>query len=67
METVNSASRQTAKTVRIITDFPVLVQTENTVKRQGRGKPTTILHGGLLILLSHTDSGEPVIKVTKPP
>ena len=67
MENANSASRQSAKTVRIITDFPVLVQTENTVKRQGRGKPTAILHGGLLILLSLTDSGEPVIKVAEPP
>lgn len=63
----NDSSRRTAKTVRIITDFPVLVQTEASVKRQGRGKPTAILHGGLLILLSFTDSGEPVIKVAEPP
>jgi hypothetical protein len=67
MKIENSASRQTAKTVRIITDFPVLVQSENTVKRQGRGKPTAILHGGWLISFSFTDSGEPVIKVAEPP
>ena len=66
METENSASRQHAKTVRIVTDFPVLVQTENTLTRKGRSKPVTVLLGGLLITLSMTDSGEPVLKVSEP-
>jgi hypothetical protein len=67
METEKSASRQNRKTVRIITDSPVLVQTENTLTRKGRAKPMTVLLGRLTITLSMTDSGEPVIKIDEPP
>ncbi len=67
MQTEKSASRQSRKTLRIVTDFPVLVQSENTLTRKGRSKPVTVLLGGLLITLSVTDSGEPVVKVAEPP
>jgi hypothetical protein len=66
METEKSASRQNVKTVRIITDFPVLVQSENTLTRKGRSKPVTVVLGDLLISLSMTDSGEPVLKIGPP-
>ena len=67
METEKSASRQHGKTVRIVTDIPVLVQTQNTLSRTGRSKPVTILLGGYKITLSVTDSGEPVLKIAEPP
>lgn len=67
METVNSASRQSRKTVRIVTDLPVLVQSQTTLARKGRSKPMTVLLGRLEITLSMTDSGEPVIKIAEPP
>jgi hypothetical protein len=66
METEKSAVRQHAKTVRIVTDFPVLVQSENTLSRKGRSKPVTVVLGDLLISLSVTDSGEPVLKIGPP-
>jgi hypothetical protein len=67
METKNSATRQHAKTVRIVTDLPVLVQSEHTLTRKGREKPLTLIHGPVLVLLSFTDSGEPMIKIVEPP
>jgi hypothetical protein len=66
MEIEKSALRQRAKTVRIVTDFPVLVQSENTLSRTGRSKPVTVVLGDLLISLSVTDSGEPVLKIGPP-
>lgn len=66
METKNSASRQDVKTVRIVTDFPVLIQSENALTRKGRSKPVTVLLGDLLISMSMTDSGEPVLKIGSP-
>lgn len=65
METKKPASGRTL-TVRIITDFPVLVQPENTLTRKGRSNPVTVILGGLLIALSMTDSGEPVLKIGPP-
>jgi hypothetical protein len=67
METEKSAVRQHAKTVRIVTDFPVLVQSENTLSRKGRSKPVTVMLGDLLISLSMTDSGEPLLKIAESP
>lgn len=67
METEKSALRQNAKTVRIVTDFPVLVQSENTLSRKGRGRPMAVMLGKFLITLSVTDSGEPVLKIDEPP
>lgn len=67
METNKSASRQHGKTVRILTDFPVLVQTKNTLTRKSRSKPVAIMLGQFLITLSVTDSGEPVLKIDEPP
>jgi hypothetical protein len=67
MENVDSALRQSRKTVRIVTDLPVLVQTQTTLTRKGRNKPMTVLLGRLEITLSLTDSGEPVIKIAEPP
>lgn len=64
---IENAAKQRGRTVRIITDFPVLVQSENTVTRQGRNKPTTVLHGGYLISFSLTDSGDPVVRIAEPP
>jgi hypothetical protein len=66
MDAEKSASRQDVKTVRIITDFPVLIQSHNTLTRKGRSKPVTVVLGGLLIALSMTDSGEPVLKIGPP-
>lgn len=62
----NDSSRRSAKTVRIITDFPVLIQSESSVTRQGRNKPTTVLHGGYLFSFSLTDSGDPVLRIAEP-
>jgi len=67
METDKSASRQHGKTMRIVTDLPVLVQSENTLTRHGRAKPVTIRLGKYEISLSLTDSGEPVIRIDEPP
>ena len=67
METENTASRQRGKTVRIITDLPVLVQSESTVTRRGRNKPIAFTLGGFQITVSLTDSGEAVVKVYVPP
>jgi hypothetical protein len=67
METEKSASRQHCKTVRIVTDFPVLVQTQNTLTRKGRNKPMAVMLGKFLITLSVTDSGEPVLRIDEPP
>ena len=67
METDKTALRQRDKTVRIVTDFPVLVQSENTLTRKGRSKPMAVLLGEFLITLSITDSGEAVLKIDKPP
>ena len=66
METKDSAERQRGKTVRIVTDFPVLVQTENTLTRKGKRKPVSLVLGDYLICLSMTDSGEPVVKIDAP-
>lgn len=67
MQIENSASRQRGKTVRIVTDFPVLVQTEKTLTRKGKSKPVSVLLGGYLISLCLTDSGEPVLRIDEPP
>lgn len=67
METEKSASRQHAKTVRIVSDFPVLVQTQNTVTRRGRSRPVAVVLGDYLISLYLTDSGEPVLRIDDPP
>jgi hypothetical protein len=67
METDKSASRQHGKTVRIITDLPVLVQSENTLRRKGRSKPVIFMLGRLRFTLNFTDSGEPVVKIDEPP
>ena len=67
MQIEKSASRQNVKTVRIVTDFPVLVQSENTLSRTGRNKPVTVLLGELLISLSLTDSGEAMLKIAQSP
>jgi hypothetical protein len=67
METKNTASRQGVKTVRIVTDFPVLVQTENTVTRKSRNTPIAFTLGGFQFTFSLTDSGEAVVKVSVPP
>jgi len=53
--------------MRIVTDLPVLVQSENTLTRHGRAKPVTIRLGKYEISLSLTDSGEPVIRIDEPP
>lgn len=67
MQTENAVKGQRGKTVRIVTDIPVLVQSENTLTRKGRGKPITLLLGGLQFSLSVTDSGEAVVKIAEPP
>ena len=67
METIKTANRQPCKTVRIVTDLPVLVQSENTLTRKGRGKPIILTLGTFQISLSLTDSGEAVVKVYVPP
>ena len=67
MQIEKTASRQRGKTIRIITDLPVLVQSESTVTRKGHSKPVTVLHCGYLFALSVSDSGEPVVKVVDPP
>ena len=65
MDFEKSATRQRGKTVRIVTDFPVLVQTQNTLMRKGASKPVSVLLGDYLISLSVTDSGEPVLKIRR--
>lgn len=67
MKNEKSASRQRGRTVRIITDLPVLVQTENTLTRKGRSKPIVLMLGTLRFALNFTDSGEPVVKIDEPP
>ncbi len=58
---------QTLRTVRIITDSPVLVQGKNSVKRKGRNKPVVFNIGGYTFTISLTDSGEPVVQIEPPP
>ncbi|HAF24950.1 MAG TPA: hypothetical protein DCK93_18940 [Blastocatellia bacterium] len=62
----DAASAQRGRTVRIVTESPVLVQGKNSVKRKGRNKPTIVLKGDWRVALSLTDSGELVITLDPP-
>ena len=57
----DAAATQRGRTVRIVTESPVLVQGKNSVKRKGRNKPVIVVVGDRHVALSLTDSGDLVI------
>lgn len=61
-----AASGRQARTVRILSDLPVLVQAKNARVRCGKKKTQKVYLPTLTIIIRYSDSGEVIIE-TEPP